>query len=172
MPDSPLTSPPPTLTLTISTDGLSVHKDPDPFNVGPPKNTVIISVVNTALEPHQVRLEKIKHLPTGTFVDPLSCPKVWLPLPGQMLSSTCTVKDKASKGRYAYVVVLDSHELTDPEIVVDPPPFDPGDPKRQTNPKKRAKAAPKGGKKRTAKKKTAKKKGAKKKAAKKKARRR
>ena len=156
-----------TLTLTISTDGLSVDKDPPIFNAGPPHSPVTIAVVNSSLEPHQVRLEKIKHLPTGKLDDPLTGDKKWLPMPGQRLSSDVKVKDNASAGRYAYVVVLDSRELTDPEIVIDPPPFIPGYPKEKKAPKKRT------AKKKTAKKKTAKKKVAKKKkAAKKKARRR
>lgn len=156
-----------TLTFTISVDG-TVRKDPDPFHAGPPKSPVTIVVVNDdGTAPHLLEMAKIKHLPSDKLKDPITGPKKWLVPPLVAVTTNHKVKDNAEAGRYGYVVILDNRELTDPEIVVDPP-LEPGAPKRKAPkppaPKKRAKAAQKGGKKRAAKKKSAKKKVATKKA--------
>jgi hypothetical protein len=156
-----------TLKLLISADGKSVTKDPDIFHAGPPRSEVTIVVVNgDGTNGHELELVKIKHLPTGNHKDPLTGPKKWRTPPGGSDDSQHKVKDDADIGRYSYVVKLDEGELSDPEIVVDPPFGD--EPKKEAPkrpaPKKRAKAAPKGRKKRTAKRKPAKKKTAKKKA--------
>jgi hypothetical protein len=120
---------------------------------------------------HDLELVKIKHLPTGQHVDPLTGRKKWRTPPSVSVDSQHKVKDTANAGKYSYVIKLDEGELTDPEIVVEPPPGDPGDPKRKTGPKKRA-AKKKAARRKTAKRTSGKKKGAKKKIAKKKARRR
>lgn len=111
-----------TLTLTISDDGLFVGKDPDSFHVGPPKSPVTICVVNTDRQnPHQVRMERITHRPSGKLFDPLTGPKLWPVLEDSTRCTNHKVKDGAAAGPYDYVVFLDSRELSDPEIVVDPP---------------------------------------------------
>ncbi len=174
MPSPPPPPAPPTLTLTVSDRGNAVDKNPWRFEVGPPHNNVVIIVHNDdKTAPHLVEMVKIKHVKTGHDIDPLTGRKSWLVPPGLSLPpSNHQVKDKtgAPEGLYTYVIRLDNQDRTDPEIAVDPP-FDPGDPKRQTTPTKRAKPARKSGKERSAIRKAAKRKAAKKKAARKKARR-
>ena len=155
-----------TLTLLIAPNGKSVAKEPDPFHAGQGGNPVTIVVVNgDATYGHDLELVKIKHLPTGQHVDPLTGRKKWRTPPGVSVDSQHRVKSTANAGRYSYVIRLDEGDLADPEIVVEPPPAE-GDPKRKTGPRRRAVT------KKTAKKKAAKKASGKKKGAKKKARRR
>lgn len=121
---------PPTLTLTVTSDGLAIIKNPKrSFNVGPPKNKVQITVINEdETSEHQIRFENITYRGNGMPFDPLTGEKVWILFPAPYSKTTShIVKDDAWKephgskdpSYYDYSAFLDSTPF-DPEIVVDP----------------------------------------------------
>ena len=121
--------PGPTLTWTISSDGLSIAKSADPFNMGPNGNAFQITVFNSdpTSTAHQLRIEKVHHKKKNLDIIPFTGPRKWLVLSGNSKTSTHVVKDllNAPRGNYSYVLVLDGAPTRDPEIVVDPPDVHP-----------------------------------------------
>lgn len=109
------------LVVTLLPDGTTLTKLPDPFSVGQPGDSFDVIFVNQHSEPHRIKLHKFKHKKTGKMVDPLKQDPTLAALGGVSAQGTFATKPTATNGYYDYVVELDGVDVTDPEIVVDPP---------------------------------------------------
>ena len=112
-----------------------VTKDPPiPWNVGRPKEKLVIGVDNRDNDRHEIRMVRFKHTPTGKLKDPLTGTKKWV-VGDTPKYTQHKVKDLAEDGEYHFFTQFDGVDLEDPEIVVSPPDRPLG-PRRRRPPKR------------------------------------